>query len=157
MNRASSPRAAFEDAMLLFARFAFLLVFLPGGWRKLWNFSGFAEGLEPRGLPFGLPLPLPELWAAAAVAIEVVAPLMLLFGVGTRWAALLLVAFVLMANLTSHRFWEFEEAAEHARHWSAFVRNLAYMGGLFALSMTGPGRISVEYWWRAAQRKQVQA
>ena len=135
---------AFEDALLLFGRFAFTAAFLPGGIRKLLNFSGFAEGLEPRGLPLGVPLPLPDLMAALAVAVEVIAPIMILVGLGTRWGAILLIAFTIMATATSHRYWEFEEAAERSRHLSALIRNLTYMGGLAFLYVAGPGRWSVD-------------
>jgi putative oxidoreductase len=71
----------------------------------LLGFSGFAASLATKGLPY------PEAWAAAAVAIEVFGPIALILGFLPRLTALLLVAFVVMASGTSHRYWEFTEAA----------------------------------------------
>jgi len=147
--RTNSSTSAVEDVLLLLGRIAFAAIFLPSGIRKLNNFAGFAEGLEPRGLPFGLPLPFPDLMAVLAVATEILAPLMVLVGLATRWGALWLAAFVVMATLTAHRFWDFEEAAAYAAQSSSFYRNMAYIGAMFFLFSAGAGRLSVDHWWRS--------
>ena len=44
-------------------------------------------------------------------AVEFLVGLTLVLGVATRYAALVTIAFVLVATGISHRFWEFEGAA----------------------------------------------
>ncbi len=134
-----------NDLLLLIGRCAIAALFLPSGINKALNYSAFADGLGGRGLPFGLSLPYPELWAAAAVAIEVLAPLLILVGAMVRPTALVLTAFVLMAAATSHRYWEFADAAARRAQNVNFYKNLAIAGGLLFLYVAGPGALSWDY------------
>jgi len=94
-----------QDAALLVGRLLMAALFLPGGIAKALAFSAFAASLADKGLPF------PEVWAAAAVLIEVLAPVALIAGVLPRTSALLLFAFTVVATATSHRYWEYAEPA----------------------------------------------
>jgi putative oxidoreductase len=67
----------------------------------------------------------------------------------TRFAALALVAFTLVATGISHRFWEFDEAARRGQTIN-FNKNMTMIGGLLALIVAGPGRFSID---RLAARK----
>jgi putative oxidoreductase len=131
-----------NDLILLVGRCAMAALFLPGGIQKLMNYSAFAAQIGGRGLPFGGALPYPEIFAMLAVAIEVIGPLLILFGVQTRGAALLMVAFVFMATITSHRYWEFADAAARRAQSSNFYKNIGLMGGLLFLYVSGPGAFS---------------
>jgi putative oxidoreductase len=131
-----------NDLILLVGRCAVAALFLPGGIQKLLNYSAFAAQLGGRGLPFGWALPHPGIFAMLAVAIEVIGPLLILFGVQTRWAALLMVAFVCMATMTSHRYWEFADAAARRAQSTNFYKNIGLMGGLLFLYVAGPGAFS---------------
>src|SRR5258706_82726 len=76
-----------------------------------WDYSRSVTSMAGNFLPLGSPLPFPDIMAIIAVALEVGGPLMLIFGIQTRWVALLMIAFVIMATLTTHRYWEFADAA----------------------------------------------
>jgi putative oxidoreductase len=121
-----------DDAILLLARFLVAALFLPSGISKLLNFAGFAKSLADKGLPY------PEYWAAAAVAIEVLGPIALIVGLFPRWTALALIAFVIAAIATSHRYWEFQEPTRRAQEIN-FFKNVAILGGLLFFFVSGPG------------------
>ena len=130
-----------EDAALLTGRLLMAALFLPGGIMKALGFSAFAASLADKGLPS------PELWAAAAVLIEVLAPIALLAGVLPRTTALLLFAFTVAATATSHRYWEFAEPARRAQEIN-FFKNMGLLGGMLFYFVSGPGT------WRVHSRAQ---
>lgn len=125
-----------HDLALLVGRLLMGALFLPSGIRKAMTYSAFASQLGERGLPF------PELWAIAAIVIEVVAPLALIIGVFPRATALALIAFVVMATATSHRFWEFAEPQRRFQEIS-FYKNVGILGGLLFYFAAGPGGLSL--------------
>lgn len=141
MSNAGFGNIKSEDVALVLGRIAIVVFFLPSGISKVFNFQHFAAGLAAKGLPFGIALPFPDIFAVAAVAIEVAGPLLILFGLQTRWVALLMVAFVVMASLTSHRYWELEGQLRQINS-SNFYKNLAIIGGLLFLYASGAGAIS---------------
>jgi putative oxidoreductase len=83
---------------LLALRVVVGLVFVVHGAQKLFGF-GLAG---TAGFLGGLGIPLPTLAAAGVIAVELLGGLALLVGVGTRVAAALLAADMLVAMLTVH-------------------------------------------------------
>jgi putative oxidoreductase len=67
----------------------------------------------------------------------------LILGVGTRYGALLGLAFVIIATVTAHRYWGYPQAAQLVQY-IFLTKNLAIAGGLLALFVTGGGRFSVD-------------
>jgi putative oxidoreductase len=126
-----------NDLVLLLARLLMAALFLPSGISKLLGFSGFAASLASKGLPY------PEAWAAAAVAIEVLGPIALILGFLPRWTALLLLAFVVMASGTTHRYWEFTEATARRAQEINFYKNVGIIAGLLFYFVSGPGAWSL--------------
>lgn len=131
-----------QDLSLLLGRLLMAVLFLPSGIRKALGFQGFVSTLGERGLPY------PEVWALAAIAIEVLAPIALIAGVFPRLSALILIAFVIAATATSHRFWEFADPARRFQEIS-FYKNVGLIGGLLFYFASGPGALS---WARSRQR-----
>jgi putative oxidoreductase len=126
-----------NDVALLVGRLCMAALFLPAGWGKLATFAGFAKGLG--GLPF-----MPELWAAAAVAVEVLGSLLLVAGLFTRWAAAALIAFTLMATATAHRYWDYSDPQQRRAQNIHFYKNVAIAGGLLFLFVSGAGGIGMD-------------
>jgi putative oxidoreductase len=124
--------ADFGDILALLGRLCIGALFLPDAYGKIMNFNGFAASLAPKGLP------LPTVWAVLAIIAVGGGALGTILGYRTRLAALLLIAFVIMANLTSHQFWEVPAQA------GAFWKNTALIGGLIFLFLHGAGRLSLE-------------
>jgi putative oxidoreductase len=121
-----------QDAILLLGRLLMAALFLPSGLRKAFGFQGFVSTLNERGLPY------PEVWAVAALAIEVLGPIALLAGVLPRASALALIAFVIAATATSHRFWEFQEPARRMQEIN-FYKNIGIISGLLFYLVSGAG------------------
>jgi putative oxidoreductase len=70
--------------------------------------------------------------------------LSLVFGIATRYGALLGLIFVVIAFATAHRYWEFAEPAAQNLQYALLSKDLAITGGLLLLFVTGPGRFSVD-------------
>ncbi len=145
-----------DDIALLLGRVAMVVFFLPSGLAKLFHVSRFAASLAAKTLPFGISLPFPESLAVAAVTIEVVGPILLLLGLETRAVALWMVAFVIMASLTSHRYWEMEGQLRQFNQ-SGFYKNVGVMAGFLFLYVSGAGMLSLDAWrqWKAARRDEA--
>jgi putative oxidoreductase len=134
-------RPAGLDAGLLAARILIVALFLVAGYYKLIDPARNAAYFGS----LGLPMPAAIVWVA--VAIEIVLPLMILFGIGTRWAALGLLVFTIASAFIGHRFWTFDQATQFGQYFaqlSNFLKNLAIAGGLGLLALVGPGRYAVE-------------
>jgi putative oxidoreductase len=101
------------------------------------NLDGFAAVLAGRGLPAAYPL------AVLGTVVESLAALALVAGFKTRWAALALIAFTVIATLIAHRYWAVppEQLTNQFNH---FMKNLAIVGGLLAFVAAGPGRWSLD-------------
>src|SRR6476661_4097808 len=139
-----------NDLALLLGRLLMAALFLPSGITKLLGFSGFAASLATKGLPY------PEVWAAAAIAIEVLGPIALALGFFPRLTALFLIAFVVMATGTTHRYWEFAEAAARRAQEVNFYKNVGIVAGLLFYFVSGSGAWSFAR-RRSAEGRQPQA
>ena len=129
-----------NDGALLLGRLLLAALFLPSGFTKLLGFAPFAASLGAKGLLY------PEVWAAAAVAIEVLGPIALILGVTPRWTALALIAFVIMATATTHRYWEFADAGARRAQEINFYKNAGVLAGLLFYFASGAGAWSWAGW-----------
>ena len=83
-------------------------------------------------------LPGAPLLLAAAIVVEIAAPLLIVVGWHGRLAAALLAAYCVVTALLYHRFWTFPhywsaEDTEGRRHLWDFLKNLGLAGGLLLL------------------------
>lgn len=138
MSAASTPSPrSFNDIALLIARLTLVALFLPAGLSKLGNFAGTAGYIGSVGLP------LPEVGAAIAIAIEILAPLALLLGFGTRVATVVLAVFTLVATVFFHNYWAMPADKQFVQQLM-FFKNIGVVGGLLALAAAGAGRLSLD-------------
>jgi putative oxidoreductase len=126
-----------ESTGLLFARITIGAIFLWSGFGKLISLSEFTSGMLERSVP------LAQLLGPIGAAVEFAAALALILGLWTRAAALALAAFTVIATMIAHRFWEFAPQ-EQRMQTIQFMKNLAIVGGLTALMVTGGGRFSFD-------------
>lgn len=126
------------DLGLLIARLAAAPMFLVAGWRKLtgWPPDQVIALLHREGLPY------PTLLAAGTVALELLAPALLVFGVLSRWAAGALAIFTLWATWIAHRWWTFPPA-EQVLQTGIALKNLAVAGLLILIALAGSGRFAL--------------
>lgn len=121
----------------LVGRILLAALFIPAGISKISGFAGTAGYIASKGLP------LPELGAAIAIAVEVLAGLAILFGLGTRVAALVLAVFTIAATYFFHNFWAMS-ADQAMMQQLMFMKNIAVVGGLLVLAAHGAGRFSLD-------------
>jgi putative oxidoreductase len=85
----------------------------------------------------------PGIMSPLALAVEWIIVISLILGIGTRYGALLGLAFVIVATVTAHRYWGYPQAAQLVQY-IFLTKNLAIAGGLIVLFVTGGGRLSVD-------------
>jgi putative oxidoreductase len=90
-----------------------------------------------------LGIPSPALWSTIAIAVEWITAFSLIFGVATRYGALLGTVYVIVATALAHRYWEYPQAQQVAQYTN-FLKNLAIIGGLLLLFVYGAGRFSID-------------
>ena len=130
------------DFFALVGRVLLALLFLLNVWPRLVNgVGGFTRYLA------GLGVPAPEFFAWVSTAVELVAGLAIILGVATRYSALLLIVYTLVATFLAHRYWEYPAAQQQAQYFT-FLRNLSITGGMLLLFVTGAGRFSLDGWLR---------
>jgi putative oxidoreductase len=125
------------DALALIGRLLTAYLFIPSGWGKLMGFSGVAGYIASKGVP------LPEVCAAIAVAVELGLGLMLLLGWKTRWVALGMAIFVVVITPIFHNYWAVPQAQVYMQKLN-FDKNLVIVGGLLAFAAFGAGRFSLD-------------
>lgn len=126
-----------QDAVTLLGRILLAWLFIPAGWGKIAGFAGVTGYIASKGVP------LPEVAAALAIAIELGLGILLLIGWQARWAALGLAIFVAVITPIFHNFWAVPEA-QKMMQMQAFWKNLAVVGGLLFVHAFGPGGWSVD-------------
>lgn len=128
--------APVADFAILVGRVMIGLIFVMSGWPKLLHYQATVTGLTHRGIP--------EFIAYLGPPVEFFGGLAVLIGFATPWAALLMVAFTIVATASSHRFWEFTDPAQYRAQSSNFWKNVSMMGGMLVLFATGGGAYSVD-------------
>lgn len=126
-----------SNSFALLARILLVALFLPAGLSKIGGFEGTVGYIASAGLP------LPSVAAAVAIVVEVVGPLALLVGFGTRIAALVLAVFTLVASVFFHAFWAVPADQAFVQQLM-FMKNIGVVGGLLALVAFGAGRFSLD-------------
>ncbi|WP_291015264.1 DoxX family protein [Hydrogenophaga sp.] len=128
---------ALQNPLVFLSRLLFAAVFLPAGISKIGGFEGTASYIASVGLP------LPALGAAIAILVEVLGGLALIVGLGTRWVALVLALFTLVASVFFHNFWAMP-ADQQFMQQLMFMKNIGIVGGLLALTAFGAGAFSLD-------------
>ena len=140
LSLADSAAATTSDIVLLIGRILLGWIFVRSGYGKIFNVEAVANSFPLRGIPASL--------AYIAVPFELFGGLALIFGLATRYVVLGFVIFMLVATFSSHRYWEFADAAARRAQDSSFYKNMAMLGGIFFLFVVGSGRLSIDHWLR---------
>jgi len=126
-----------QNPLALISRLLLAALFLPAGIGKITGFEGTVGYIASVGLP------LATLAAVAAIVVEVIGGLALLVGFGTRWAALVLALFTLVASFFFHNYWSVP-AEQQFMQQLLFMKNIGVTGGLLALAAFGAGAFSLD-------------
>jgi putative oxidoreductase len=118
-----------DIALLAVGRFLLGGLFVAGGVRHVLVFPGVAALIAARRVP------MPGLVLAAGTAFQLVAGLLLMFGLLVAPAALGLVVFTLLASMMMLNFWDLQGAARDGAR-NTWELNLAIVGGLLVAAAT---------------------
>ena len=147
------------DALLLVGRILMSCLFLSAGWGKLTNVVGTAAYFTALGVPS--PSVMSYLVGALEVAVGVALILGLatrlrcdcdiyfracrhsVLGLATRYVAIVIFIFVLVATALAHRYWTYPAEAQRAQ-FIQFTKNLAIMSGSLFLLVVSAGRFSID-------------
>lgn len=129
--------ATLQNPLAFVGRLMLASLFLPAGIGKITGFAGTV------GYISSVNMPLPNVAAAVALVVEVLGSVALILGWKTRWAALVLAFFTLVASFYFHAFWAVP-AEQHMMQQLMFSKNMAVVGGLLVLAAFGPGAWSVD-------------
>ncbi len=129
--------ATLQNPLALVGRILIALLFIPAGFGKI---SGFAGTV---GYATSVGMPMPTVAVAVGLLIELLGGLALLFGFGTRIAAMALAVFTLAASFFFHAYWALP-ADQQMMQQLLFFKNVAVMGGLLAFAAFGAGAWSVD-------------
>lgn len=121
---------------LLTGRIGLSLIFLISGWSKIAGYAATQQYMDAMGVPAAL-LPM-------VIAVELLGGLAILLGFATRWAALGLAAFSLMAGVLFHG------DAGDQNQFIHLMKNVAIAGGFLALAAQGAGPLSIDHRLRRA-------
>jgi putative oxidoreductase len=142
MSTCAKTVSAHSDSLLLVARLFLAAVFLYSGAVKL---TGWRAAIAEFDL---LGMPVPDLAVPAVVAVQLLGGFAMVLGWRFRAAAAVLAAFTVAATLIGHPFWAFA-GAEFQRQATTALEHLAIVGGFLLLTITGPGRFSLQSQGRA--------
>jgi len=120
-----------EKVVQLLARIFLGHIFLLAGLSKITGYEGTQGYMESMGVP-GMLLPL-------VIALEVGGGLAIIAGWKTRWAAITLAGFTILAALIFHN------ALGDQIQMIMFMKNIAISGGLLLLATYGAGAYSLDH------------
>jgi len=125
---------SFAPYLITLGRLLLAPVFIQSGLSKIFDYAGTQSLMEAHGLPGLLLVP--------TIAVEVLGGLGVLLGLGTRWAALALGGFCVMAAFVFHL-----DPGDRAQ-MVQFLENICMAGGLFVLAGAGPSALALDNWRR---------
>ena len=131
VHPAASPVAIGSDTVALAGRVLLAAIFVISGFGKL------ADPVGTAGYVAAMGLPLPEVAAWIAIAVELGAGIALAAGFHTRTAATVLAVFSLATAVLFHG------AIGEQDQFIHFFKNIAIAGGLLQVAAFGGGRLAI--------------
>ena len=127
----------YENVLNLLGRIAIAALFLPAGINKLIGMEGATGYFASLGLPAVAIL----IWVV--IAIEILGGIALILGYHTRFVAIALAIFTVLASIVGHAFRAAPVDAAFITQL-LFFKNIAVTGGLLVLASSGAGSISID-------------
>ncbi|MHB1567496.1 MAG: DoxX family protein [Acidiferrobacter sp.] len=118
----------------LIGRIFLVLIFIFAAIGKILNYHGTTQFMAAHGVPAGL-LPI-------VIGVELLGGIAVIIGLFTRWAALMLAVYSIIAIAIFHH--TFNTFAQDI----LTLAEVGFTGGLILLAVQGPGCLSVDAWLR---------
>jgi putative oxidoreductase len=126
-----------QSPIALVARILLSFIFITAGFAKLGDISGTMAYTATAGLP--------GFFALGAIALEILGGIAILVGWQTRWAALALAIFAVVAGFLYHYLpAQGLEGFARMGEMNQFLKNVTIAGGLLLLTAFGPGALSLD-------------
>ena len=126
-----------QNPLALVGRVLLALIFITSGFGKIAGFAGTAGYIASKGLPMA------SVVAALTIVIELGGGLAILFGFFTRYAALVLAVFTVLAGIIFHNYWGVP-ADQVMMQQINFWKNISIAGGFLVLAAFGAGAFSLD-------------
>ncbi len=126
------------DVLILIGRIMLAWVFVGVAYGAITNFAGSVAYFTSQKL-----FP-PELWTWVALLLELLISASLILGIATRYGAILVFVFVVIATAIAHRYWEYPAGPQQIGQYNNFLKNISIMGGALVILVTGGGRFSLD-------------
>jgi putative oxidoreductase len=139
------------NILLIIGRLAFAAIFIFSGASKLMDIGGTAAFISSKvvlpaafasvttQLETATGMTTPQLIAIASGVVELVGGLMIVANIGTRLAAILLIAFTAAATFWFHDFWN-QTGADQQNNIAHALKNLSLIGALIVFFVMGSWR-----------------
>ena len=88
---------------------------------------------------------VPGILFAPAIILEILFPILLIFGYKTKWVASVMALFTFVVAIIFHT--DFSEGMQ----MMLFLKDLAIAGGFMILVAHGPGKISLDHYFKSKQ------
>ena len=118
--------------LILIGRVVLSIIFIQAGWSKIFGYAGTVEHMNAVGVPGAL-LPL-------VILTELGGGLCVLLGLFTRYAAIVLASFCVLAGYLFH----FQPG--DMGQMINFMKNITIAGGFLVLAGSGPGALALDNW-----------
>jgi len=122
---------------LFVGRVCVSMIFIVAGYMKIMTYNATLAVMTHAGIP------ATELMLVLAIVFEFGGGVLLLLGLYTRFAALMLVVFIVVATYYFHTFWDDigQQAIDNTQH---FLKNLTMVGALIYVFCVGAGSWSLD-------------
>jgi len=112
-------------------------LFLIEGFGKISNQENVIMYMEDYGIP--------EILFVPATVLEILFPLLLIVGYKTKWTASVMALFTFTVAIIFHT--DFSEGMQMV----FFLKDLAIAGGFMIILVYGPGKISLDHYFKSKQ------
>jgi putative oxidoreductase len=137
-------------AFITFGRVLFVVLFIFSGASKLLDLAATTQMITDKVVIPGLltpytvqlegmtGMPMAQMLAIAAGAVELICGLLIALNFGARFFAIVLIIFVITATFYYHDFWN-QTGADQKNNMIHALKNLSIIGGLFIIAGIGRG------------------
>ena len=130
-----------RNFVALVGRILLAFIFVQAGISQLGAIDAMVANMTSHGIP------LSNLLAWGAIALEIGGGLLLMTGLFARCAALALAIYTLVLAFLFHAYWQAPAAEARAQH-ASFFGHLSMIGGMLCVVAFGAGAYSLDALWR---------
>jgi uncharacterized membrane protein YphA (DoxX/SURF4 family) len=130
---------------ILIGRILLVLIFLKSGIGKIEDFNGTAQYMASHGIA-----PYTNFFLIGAVFLELVGSATVILGYFARFGTVLLLLFLIPTTLIFHDVF----TNPNQDIMIQFMKNVGIFGGLLVLFSVGPGRFSLDYFFRREKKRE---